>query len=384
MRLPRNIPKSALNPQRKDRLLTQHEINFVRRFQLEWLWTHNHQPFCGILRKEDFIDLSHTIFIGAANECIALYDPKPLGRGAFGTVYFGINCDTGKPQAVKVQTFDDDDAVALSNSDHEIEVLDHLGRLIDELEIAQDNETMTAYAQPLCYGRTYFDEIYRIKDDYVTAKRDIELPDKISMALSALLQVQKLHDQGYLHCDIKLLNLMWDRRLSKANLIDFGASLKLQSTNKARGDLAGTELYLAPEYIAQFNNSKINYTPKGEVYALGVCLLQIFSDNTHLPAPRNMTVFYTLEKQKSGVAPAFDALCEDLPGKKHRKYNKSIQRLLKNMLEIDPEQRIDLKSAMAEMAKIRRQYEAGVSKHRLPFTHLFGSKHSSKHKHRHR
>ncbi len=107
----------------------------------------------------------------------------------------------------------------------------------------------------------------------------------LDMALQMSKALDELHQQGFLHCDMKLDNLMIQPRLNhKITLIDFGLALELEGKKKVRACARGTRAYLAPEInfarpaladIFIFQGT-LSYSIQTEVYALGVTIENIF------------------------------------------------------------------------------------------------------------
>lgn len=69
-----------------------------------------------------------------------------------------------------------------------------------------------------------------------------------------------MHEQGIVHRDLKLENVMWNH--SEIRIIDFGLSAEL--TENKLNCLVGTPHYIAPEIIDQ------SYDEKCDIWAIGV------------------------------------------------------------------------------------------------------------------
>jgi len=85
-----------------------------------------------------------------------------------------------------------------------------------------------------------------------------------------------MHQQAMMHCDIKEPNLMIrtdNFRLPQAVLIDFGVSKAMVSPNTT--GCAGTPGYIPPETWVQRR-----WFPGGDVFSMGVVMLQLLTDKT--------------------------------------------------------------------------------------------------------
>lgn len=77
--------------------------------------------------------------------------------------------------------------------------------------------------------------------------------------------LEYLHSRGIAHRDVKLENILIDKKTLGIKLIDFGFAIKATGPS-ARSSLIGTPSYLPPEMI-----SSKEYDPfKADVWALGI------------------------------------------------------------------------------------------------------------------
>lgn len=361
-RLPSQIPDDAYDPNnegRTHRLLSQSGYNYVRKLQLAYNLEHGSGTFKGILWKKDHPSLEHTVVIGDKDEVIALYDDKPVGRGAFGQVYVGVSCDTGKFHAVKLQEILYDNSHQFIDVKHEVKVLSDFDRLVDNLALEEQFSVRTAVSQPFLFGKTFFDTLYNTDDENAICKHKIPLLEKLNMAVTALEEVQKMHQKGWLHLDLKLLNIMWDPIKQKASLIDFGTSRKMNRNKTFVGGLAGTEMYLAPEYVKDIQGDDTTYTINGETYALGMMLTQLFSEQVFKKSPRAFTVHYITTQNTKGIPPLVEQMASDLFDKKQKNSTlKQVAKLLRGMLDLNAKKRPELKTVLKSLKKLQAKVKA--------------------------
>lgn len=157
----------------------------------------------------------------------------------------------------------------------------------------------------------------------------------------AYLQTMKI-----CHRDIKpdniLLNSEWDR----VYVIDFGESKELQSlATTIMTNIRGTKKYLSPELYYLYKNeigneetlNKINLF-KSDVFSLGLVLMEL--GVLDLPKRSNDLDEFkkSIKNNIKNIEKKYSALCQDLKNKELlRKY----KNLLKDCLEINPEERLD-------------------------------------------
>lgn len=94
--------------------------------------------------------------------------------------------------------------------------------------------------------------------------------DKLFIQLLSALEV--LHDEGISHRDIKLENILL-RKNGDVVLTDLGImKLDSQVIKTKPGTFMGTVLYFPPEYLLENV-----YEPRGDLYAVGIVLLEIYA-----------------------------------------------------------------------------------------------------------
>lgn len=151
-----------------------------------------------------------------------------------------------------------------------------------------------AQATSACSGLSseliLFDGIYYLVTDYIDGvsfkeltrwryRRMINYDHLIGLASKALCALQKIHDAGFIHCDIKPSNIIVTDPIniekSDVRIIDYGLARKpaepLHSNEKA---LAFGLIYSAPEQVLNFWDLIDVQT---DIYSMGVTLWVLFT-----------------------------------------------------------------------------------------------------------
>uniref|UniRef100_A0A915PPF6 non-specific serine/threonine protein kinase n=1 Tax=Setaria digitata TaxID=48799 RepID=A0A915PPF6_9BILA len=154
-----------------------------------------------------------------------------------------------------------------------------------------------------------------------------------------LLGLQYIHQEGMIHRDIKPMNILIDGS-DHAKIGDFGlATRDIMSKNLAslnESDMSfsmtkdiGTALYIAPELLSTASGS-CDYTTKIDVYSLGIVLFEMFY-RPLLPGMERIAIIKNL--RGSGHFPS------DFGNGILEVHQKAVKKLIKWMLEIQPEDR---------------------------------------------
>lgn len=99
----------------------------------------------------------------------------------------------------------------------------------------------------------------------------IPLTQKIRFILDIALGLNQLHEQGYIHCDIKCSNLLLNKN-GKIKIADFGLTQSLKGQKKV-----GSPAYQPPEF---FLYEKIYNTKQSDIYSFGVVMWEILTQKT--------------------------------------------------------------------------------------------------------
>ncbi|PRP89366.1 putative 5-amp-activated protein kinase [Planoprotostelium fungivorum] len=193
---------------------------------------------------------------------------ETLGEGSFAKVKKGTHEDSGKKVALKFITHDADPQsdtvirlrreITIQKSLHH----PHIARLLEVIEIAQNE---TCLVVELVEGKDLIDYIQDFPENRVPEREALKLFRQITSA------VHHLHENGIVHRDIKLENVMVSHDGS-CKLIDFGLASHW-SMSQALKTPCGSSVYAAPEILTR----RPYRGPKTDVWALGVLLYCIIT-----------------------------------------------------------------------------------------------------------
>ncbi|KAL5542177.1 hypothetical protein UlMin_009887 [Ulmus minor] len=148
-----------------------------------------------------------------------------------------------------------------------------------------------------------------------------------------------LHDQGYIHRDIKAGNILMDSNGS-VKLADFGVSASIHELGSAGGlsspssmltDFAGTPYWMAPEVIHSHNG----YSFKADIWSFGITAMELAYGRpplSDLPLSKSMTLTLTKKFRFSD----FEKHEKD---EKNKSFSKGFKEMVAWCLEQDPSKR---------------------------------------------
>ena len=105
--------------------------------------------------------------------------------------------------------------------------------------------------------------------DYVEDKKGLEELEARNIIKQLVLGIENCHDQGVIHRDLKLENVLFEsKERTKIKIVDFGIAGMCKPDNHEKND-AGTLRYMPPEVLA---NAHTLANPANDVWALGIML----------------------------------------------------------------------------------------------------------------
>nr|AAG51109.1 NPK1-related protein kinase, putative [Arabidopsis thaliana] len=178
-----------------------------------------------------------------------------IGRGAFGTVYMGMNLDSGELLAVK-------QVLITSNCASKEKTQAHIQELEEEVKLLKNlsHPNIVRYL-----GTVREDETLNILLEFVPGGSISSLLEKFgafpesvvrTYTNQLLLGLEYLHNHAIMHRDIKGANILVDNQ-GCIKLADFGASKQVAELATISGakSMKGTPYWMAPEVILQTGHS---------------------------------------------------------------------------------------------------------------------------------
>eukprot|EP01122_Echinamoeba_exundans_P001567 TRINITY_DN11597_c0_g1_i1.p1 TRINITY_DN11597_c0_g1~~TRINITY_DN11597_c0_g1_i1.p1 ORF type:complete len:902 (-),score=157.14 TRINITY_DN11597_c0_g1_i1:580-3285(-) len=239
-----------------------------------------------------------------------------LGRGAFGTVFLGLDEDTGHLFALKKIQIDP----THNNASAQLDRLQNEIRLLSKIQhpniVQYLGSSLDKAAQQLLIFLEY------VAGGSLMSMMSKFGPFKESVVRQYCMQVMKglelLHQRGIVHRDIKSANILVDSN-GNIKLSDFGAATSIatltshtqivEAGESQLKSFAGTPYWMAPEVIRQ--NS---YGRKCDVWALGCTLIELTTGKPPWSHLNPVTALFQIanEDEKPPSAPAhLSPQCQD-------------------------------------------------------------------------
>jgi len=145
----------------------------------------------------------------------------------------------------------------------------------------------------------------------------------INWAIQIIKGLIFLHSNAIIHRDLKLDNIFIDPATSIVYLADFGLSIEAENSDES----VGTMIYMAPEMFATGTESVLKYDNSIDMYAFGICLLEMLTNEEAYHEIRSIT--HMIANKNKNILP--------LSLRKVRDPN--LQRIITRLLSIDIEER---------------------------------------------
>jgi len=251
---------------------------------------------------------------------------KTVGKGKFGQVKLGIHKESGKQVAIKI----------INKKHLEVTDLEQIKSEIDILKIAKhpniiklydvyENEKYIYIIMEYCPGGDLFSYIEK-HDFKLKEERAAEIIHKLCTA------VFFLHQYGIIHRDLKPENILMtdDTENADIRLVDFGLG-KILGPGEKCDEPFGTFSYVAPEVLQEKP-----YNHKVDLFAIGVITYLLVAG------------FLPFDDENSEKEIARQTVYEPTPYPKKiwDKISNEARMLVDNLLEKDPNKRMDLQEVL--------------------------------------
>jgi CHASE2 domain-containing sensor protein/tRNA A-37 threonylcarbamoyl transferase component Bud32 len=193
-----------------------------------------------------------------------------LGKGAMGTVYLGKDPKIGRTVAIKTMPL---------SSEFENEMLEEVKkRFFREAETAgrlSHNNIVTIYDVGEEHDLAYIAMDYLQGTDmskFTKKENLLKVPEIFNVMMQVADALHYAHEQNVVHRDIKPANIIYDRKVKKPTVTDFGVAHITDNTKTKTGTILGTPSFMAPEQLAG-----TNVDGRSDLFSLGVTFFQLLT-----------------------------------------------------------------------------------------------------------
>ncbi|KAL2342917.1 hypothetical protein Fmac_004202 [Flemingia macrophylla] len=190
---------------------------------------------------------------------------KLLGRGTFGHVYMGFNCENGQMCAikeVKVVSDDQQSRECLKQLNQEINLLNQLSHpnIVQYYGSELVEESLSVYLEYVSGG-----SIHKLLQEYGPFKEPV-IQNYTRQIVSGLAY---LHGRNTVHRDIKGANILVDPN-GEIKLADFGMAKHINSSASMLS-FKGSPYWMAPEVVMNTNG----YSLPVDIWSLGCTIIEM-------------------------------------------------------------------------------------------------------------
>ncbi|MEW4528439.1 protein kinase [Maioricimonas sp. JC845] len=267
---------------------------------------------------------------------------KPLGQGAFGTVWLALDAILGRNVALKIPVPRDREATALLHEAQAAATLKH-PNIVSVYEVGETNGQVFI-ASEYIDGPT-LQEV--LKNGVPDRAKSVDWLIAVSRAL------HHAHEQGIVHRDVKPGNILINTQ-GQPFVTDFGLAKRISSdeTISSEGHVMGTARYMSPEQASGWTTAT---DQRSDIYAIGVILFEMLTGFT----PFRGNIRAVLMQKTTEDAPS--------PRKLSPQVDRDLETICLKCLERDPGRRYQ---TAAEVADELERFQQGKPIHARPISSL--------------
>ena len=202
---------------------------------------------------------------------------KEIGSGAFSSVFLALDTNE-KPVAVKYfsgRNTPETEVYALEK----LKGCQYIIQMINFQPLSKDTSIIVQECFDSVPHHMYWDHI--------------NITQLKSIARMMLIALKEIHSHNLVHCDFKLGNILVSPALDDLRVIDFGCAQELSEHMTINN---GARAYRPPEQLL----GSQKYNEKADIWALGICILQIAANQEYDPWYATRAIF-----QASNMASTF-------------------------------------------------------------------------------
>ena len=189
---------------------------------------------------------------------------RRLGVGGFGEVYLGEDTELGRAVAIKIAHKVSDPLGDPLAEARRMAQLEHPA-IVSVYDLGRDDGRPYIVSQ-FIDGMSLAE---KLSGGIPSLGESVELVGRIADALAYL------HEQGWIHRDVKPANVLLDRQ-GRAYLTDLGLAVTLEDAS-LRHEVVGTPQYMSPE---QLRSEDHRLDGRTDIYSLGVVLYEMLAGRT--------------------------------------------------------------------------------------------------------
>lgn len=270
---------------------------------------------------------------------------ETLHESADTIVRRAIHPPTGERLIAKMALGSSDNQRSIGRLIHEHRLLVKLGEVPNVVRARAFEQTGTQAALWL------EDQGLPSLDQAVTRRGAAPLLRALRIALETCRALERIHEAGVVHKDIKPQNILWDETYERITLLDFAIASELseEATNAAIPEaLEGTLAYMSPE---QTGRTARGLDARTDLYSLGIMLFELILGHRPFTETDPLALVHA---HLAKPAPDIDEMNPSVPA--------IVARIVERCLEKHPEHRYQTAKGLAEdLAEcIRQWHERGV------------------------
>ena len=259
-----------------------------------------------------------------------------IGQGAFGKVNLGLNVLTGRVVAIK--SFNKLNLNSNSENMRKIKYETNLMKKLNHpnitkiLELFEDKEYILIIMEYINGGNLF---------SFLKKHRKVSEKTAKLLYRQIILGIKYMHEQGIVHRDIKLENILIDLN-NNIKICDFGIGRVLSSPDQPLFDQCGTPMYIAPEILLCSKKKGYKGFPV-DIWSSGIVLYILLSG----------TLPFSFKNSTSSLSESNESKLSDDNNNTELQYSiinkepkqienisKEAEDLLKKILKKNPEKRI--------------------------------------------
>ncbi|KAI8356154.1 Pkinase-domain-containing protein [Blakeslea trispora] len=193
---------------------------------------------------------------------------KKVGKGAYGSVYKGINTQTNKIIAIKVLNLD--------TEEDDVDDIQREIALLSQLTHARSQNITPYYGSFLNDTKLWIIMEYAAGGSIRAIMKSGNIEERYIAVIirEILLALSYLHKNHIIHRDIKAANILLTAE-GNVQLCDFGVAA---ANSLRRSTFVGTPYWMAPEVIRE----GASYDYKADIWSLGITVYEMATGNPPL------------------------------------------------------------------------------------------------------